>query len=125
MMADFANGLPHYLKSSTWDDDALCRVEDILAGTPCSAGTSRTVFRESAAPRLLAQRWGAITPEASVRVSSCDGPTAPMAANHMFPDGTRVETHVSTLCPVRGSGVSVVARYDSRANRGHARPPVH
>ncbi len=59
VLVDFTRSIPYYLPPGGWDDAALRRAEDQLAGTPCHASrrSDEVVFPDMAARKLLADRW--------------------------------------------------------------------
>jgi len=59
ILVDFTRSIPYYLRPGGWDDAALRRAEDQLAGTPCHASrrSDEVVFPDAVAPKLLADRW--------------------------------------------------------------------
>jgi hypothetical protein len=61
VLVDTAKSVPYHLEAGRWDDTTLPFVEARLAETPWHAGkrSSDVVFPSEAAPRLLADRWGA------------------------------------------------------------------
>jgi hypothetical protein len=61
IMVDFAKSVPFHLESGRWSEATLPLVEAQLSETPCYAGKAagRVIFPDQAAPRLLADRWGA------------------------------------------------------------------
>jgi hypothetical protein len=58
---DFAKCLPSYLHPGQWSEPSLTVAEDLLAQTPCHAGSlsAGVVFPERKAPELLYAKWGA------------------------------------------------------------------
>lgn len=62
ILVDTAKSVPYHLEAGRWDDTTLPFVEARLAETPWHASkrSSDVVFPDKAAPRLLADRWGAL-----------------------------------------------------------------
>jgi hypothetical protein len=59
IMVDFAKSVPYLLEAGPWTQDDLCRVEDLLAKTPCHASRSfeRVIFPDKKASELLSSKW--------------------------------------------------------------------
>lgn len=58
-LVDFAKTIPYHLPEGGWDDDALLRVEDRLAATPCRVVRrwEDVIFPRRKAPELLEAKW--------------------------------------------------------------------